>query len=207
MKPLLTFVAALAALAHAGSGAAQEAIRFAPPKAGTVLAFNGVDYIFGGTHNGLTRLTLRYTGQTTTITLHLRDLLLTEFRRIRRQKADFRIVQAGALWPLRLGKRYRYRWTARINGRADGQGRGLLRVSSRYDEMQAAGRRLRTVLIVKEQSWRNRRGDRFRSRQNLFYAPAIGFYVKEERFLFKNGRALPPIVLTLKAIRAPKGAR
>jgi hypothetical protein len=187
--------------------AAQEAIRFAPPPAGTVLAFNGVDYVFGGTHNGLTRLTLRYARQSTGVTLHLRDLFLTEFRRVRKQKAEFRITIAANLWPIRLGQRYAYRWTARIDGRANGQGRGVLRVFSGYEQMAVAGRRLKTVLIVKEQTWQNRRGDRFRSRQNLFFAPAIGFYVKEERFLFKNGRALPPIVLTLKAIRRTKGDR
>ena len=186
---------------------AETALPFRPPAPGTVLLFNGVDYEFGPTHAGLTRLTLRYARPATTVSLQLRGLLLTAFRRIGRQKAAFDITLATPIWPLRLGTRYRYRWTVQIDGRADGQGQGLLRAFSGFEEIKVAGRRLKTVLIVKEQTWENRQGDRFRSRQNLFFAPAIGFYVKEERFLFKNGRALPVVVQILKGIRRPKGKK
>jgi hypothetical protein len=190
-------------LLSAGPVHAQTPLPFRPPASGTVLSYNGVDYVFGGTHKGLTRLTLRFGRQSTRVTLHLRDLLLTEFRRVGRQKAAFQITVAQALWPLRLGASYRYSWRARIDGRNDGGGRGTLRVFSAFDTLDAAGKRFQVVLIVKDQTWTNRRGDRFRSRQNLFYAPALGFWVKEERFLFRNGRALPPIVLILKGIRRP----
>ncbi len=202
MKTVTTLAATLFALGIA-SPRAQTALPYGPPPAGTTLSYNGVDYVFGGTHNGLTRLTLRFARQSTRVTLHLRDLLLTEFRRVGRQKATFQITLAQTLWPLRPGGRYRYSWRARIDGRDDGGGRGTLRVFSGFDTLDAAGQRFRVILIVKDQTWTNRRGDRFRSRQNLFYAPALGFWVKEERFLFRNGRALPPIVLTLKAIRRP----
>ena len=174
-------------------------------KAGTVLKFNGVEYRLRQDHqDGLTRVTLRFKRPPAAVTLHLKDLLLTAYREIGREKAEFRISQETPLWPLRLGTRHRYSWRTRVGGRDDGGGQGEIRVFSGFDSLQAAGRTWRVVLVVKEQTWRNGRGDRFRSRQNLFYAPALGFFVKEERFLFRNGRTQPPVVLTLKAVAGGK---
>lgn len=195
--------AALIAVSVAGqmsAGRAQESLPFRPPAAGTVLTYNGIAYAFGATRDRETRLTLRFSGQSTTVDLRLKDLLLTSFRRIGRQKATFRIAQEKPLWPLRLSGRYRYSWRTTVDGKDDGRGQGEIRVFSGFDTLRAAGRAWRVVLIVKEQQWRNRQGRLFRSRQNLFYAPALGFYVKEERFLFRDGRALPVVVLTLKSV-------
>lgn len=185
-----------------GKAHAQETLPFRPPPAGTVLGYNGVDYVFGGTRDGVTRLSVRYRRQSTRVTLHLYRLLLNRYRRVRNQKARFDLkVERPPLWPLRPGGRYAYRWVATVNGKRHHAGRGELRVFSTFGTTRAAGRDWRTILIVKEQTWTVPGGGKMRSRQNLFYAPALGFYVREERYFFRDGKPLPPVVLVLRSIK------
>lgn len=188
----------------AGSAGAAKSMPFRAPPAGTVLVFNGMTYTFRRTRGQRTTVDVQIANRRNQLRLQLQDVFLLRERRVGRQRARNRIIVKDAIWPLTPGASHKYSWVMRIGGQVRAIGAGTIRVFSGFRNITLAGRTWKTILVVKEQSWRTLRGDNWRSRQNLFYAPALGFYVRDERFFFRNDKPLPPVVMRLHDVKRPK---